>query len=739
MKKFRNFIKNEDGNYAAILALAALPLMGAVGLSVDYSNVTRLKTELRDSADAACVPVAKMYLSGDYTDAQVYQAGDDFFRSNFTSTGSFVQDIEFKLTLPNAVGNTERVLRCVGKITYKTIFGPVLAGLTHSNSAKYVYMLEESTMRMKNVAEIALVMDNSGSMGDSTLSGGTRMELLKSASKDLVKDLIKEGVKITNSSTAVKFSVIPFSASVNVGSDKKAEAWMDQNGISPIHHENLNWGTMASATSQWKSIGTNNAKLDVAGKALTRFTILDNLKFADAGTEAGASTGCKVWKTGTTTSTDISTAAKYDAACAVKDRTGTLTYLYPSKTADRASLATKMGTTDAALKEKYVWKGCVEARPYPYNLNDATPTTSAPGTFFVPMLALDEYNNDRYGTTKESSTNNATAGDSGSTNNWWPDPVLPATDSASTRAIGNAFNYYTSAGSTSSAWETTTGRQRQADANKYYNETPYLLGSTASYTSTSSSDTRKAQWHYFKSDVGVNVACTIPAITPLTGTEATVIGAIDVMQPTGNTNVTEGLAWGWRTISQAAPFTEGTADSNKAVDKVIIVFTDGANTYSAMNTNSDYAANISTYAAYGYTGWANNQGIPNNTAPGTQISSSNRARIFQGTTVSQTTGNYSTAMITQMGELCTNIKATDKVLLMTVALDLNKTVAAENQMIEALKACSGDSRTRKTSAGAKEKMFWNACTRTVSDGSCTTLEDTFKQIKDELSNLRFVG
>ena len=96
-------------------------------------------------------------------------------------------------------------------------------------------------------------------------------------------------------------------------------------------------------------------------------------------------------------------------------------------------------------------------------------------------------------------------------------------------------------------------------------------------------------------------------------------------------------------------------------------------------------------------------------------------------------------MITQMGELCSNIKATDKVLLMTVALDLDKTVTAENQMITALKACSGDSRMRKTTAGAKEKMFWNACTRTVSDGSCTTLDDTFKQIKDELSNLRFVG
>lgn len=737
MNMFRKLIRNEDGNYAAILALAALPIMGAVGLSVDYSNVTRLKTELRDAADSACVPVAKMYLSGDYTDAQVYQAGKDFFESNFVSTGNFLQNIEFQVTLPNATGNTEKLLRCVGKLTYKTIFGPVLAGLTQTPSAKYVYMLEESTMKMKNVAEIALVMDASGSMSDTTLSGSTRMALLKTASKDLVKDLIAEGVKITNSSTAVKFSVVPFSASVNVGADKKTETWMDQNGISPIHHENLNWGTMNTAATPWKSIGANNAKLNSAGVPLSRFSILDNLRFANGGSESTAAiaSSCKVWKTGTGTTSGTAT----DANCAVKDRTGTLTYLYPSKAADRTTMSTAMGVTAASLVEKYVWKGCVETRPYPYNLNDAAPTTSAPGTYFVPMLALDEYNNDRYGVTSNSSTSGSTAGDSGSLNNWWPD-----TAPANTRTVTDtSYNYYTSASTPTAGWKTSTGRNRQADATKYFNETPYLLGSTSSASSTSSSNVRKGQWHYFKADTGVNASCTTTPITPLTGTEATVVSAIDAMQPTGNTNVTEGLAWGWRTVSQGAPFTDGVADTNKAVDKVIIVFTDGANTYASMNSNADYASTISTYAAYGYTGWANNLGMPNNTATGTATSSSNKARIFQGTTLSPTQSNYgsnySTAMITQMGELCTNVKATDKILLMTVALDLDKTITSENQMIEALKSCSGDSRTRKTSTGVKEKMFWNACTRTVSDGSCTTLDDTFKQIKDELSNLRFVG
>lgn len=51
------------------------------------------------------------------------------------------------------------------------------------------------------------------------------------------------------------------------------------------------------------------------------------------------------------------------------------------------------------------------------------------------------------------------------------------------------------------------------------------------------------------------------------------------MKANGGTNVPEGLAWGWRTIAHAAPFTEGRPESERGNDKVVIALTDGANTY----------------------------------------------------------------------------------------------------------------------------------------------------------------
>jgi hypothetical protein len=277
---------------------------------------------------------------------------------------------------------------------------------------------------------------------------------------------------------------------------------------------------------------------------------------------------------------------------------------------------------------------------------------------------------------------------------------------------------------------------------KYFQETPYLLGSSGTTaTTTSSSYKRKGQWHYFKAGTGPNYGCSTPAILPLTGTQSTITSAIDAMVANGSTNVTEGLAWGWRTITPDAPFTNGTAMNNKAVDKVIIVFTDGRNTYYSPSDLGvkDYAAHKSFYGPYGYAGYVNK------TTPGTvgaATSASNKARMFEGTTASATTytfDNYTTGMIQQMNQLCTNIKATDKILLMTVALDLDPAPTADGPMITALSACAGDSRTRKTATGTPQKMFWNACTQPTSTSGCTTLDDTMNQIKDELSNLRFVG
>jgi hypothetical protein len=210
-----------------------------------------------------------------------------------------------------------------------------------------------------------------------------------------------------------------------------------------------------------------------------------------------------------------------------------------------------------------------------------------------------------------------------------------------------------------------------------------------------------------------------------TAGQTSIKASIDAMSPNGATNVPEGMAWGWRVLSSGAPFTEGRPETERGNDKVVIVLTDGQNTYYTPSSlgASDPANNKSIYSAHGYAG---------NWDPIYYTTS----RIFQGTSAGvvktdYSNANYTKAMNEQFKTLCANAKAAN-VLVMTVSLDLDSSNATEKAQMDALKACSSDSRFRKDPVtGLAAKLYWNA---TGGD-----LSEKFKEIASELSNLRIVG
>lgn len=319
------------------------------------------------------------------------------------------------------------------------------------------------------------------------------------------------------------------------------------------------------------------------------------------------------------------------------------------------------------------WQGCVEARPHPYNIDDTPPSAADPASLFVPMFAPDEPG-DRWATEANPSPSAGNAA-----NSWWND-----------FAAGSA-----------------NGQGKLRNAAKYFEVRPF--GATS------------------PQGAGPNYSCTTKPITPLTDVTAedglaTINAAIDAMQSNGATNVPEGLAWGWRTLSSAAPFTGGRAESERGNDKVVIVLTDGENTYYTPSSlgYSDAADTRSTYSAHGYL-----QPGYNGTGVG---------RLFGGTGLNgvYTNARYTEAMNAHMAALCGNAKQAG-ILIMAVALDLDASNTGQAATIGALRQCASDSRFRKDPSDASKpaKLFWNA--------TGATLADNFKEIADELSNLRIVG
>jgi Flp pilus assembly protein TadG len=625
----REFFRDKSGNYALLTVIAMVPLMGALALGVDYTDLSRQRQDTLNALDAAGIATARRISEG-ATDEQAIAYANTFFQANLLHVDR--KDAVLSVLLPNA--NTGGgTLKLTATMKFQPYFLPVAAWLLgKSSGSTQISFSATSEVRLKNTLEVSLVLDNSGSMKElGKNSSKVRFDLLKDAAKQLVDQLAAQAQQMKQIQKPVQFSLVPFAASVNVGPTNADATWMDTTGISPIHHENFDWTTLSrsrDANKYAEKVGdiwyARGSSWDVAqkDKPLTRFSLYKEMQRVS-----------KVNSNGTYT---------YDSIAS--------------------------------------WGGCVEARPSPYDVDDTPPSTSTPATLFVPMFAPDETDN--------------TSSSRPANNNWHLD-----VSNSSDNAI------------------------RQRFMPKYF--TP------------GTSVTRA-----FGMDEGPNTSCSTTPITPLTDVSNqegldTVKNAIDAMQANGATNVPEGMAWGWRTLSSAAPFTGGRSELGKGNDKVLIVLTDGANTY--YTPDSVQAQPYSgTYYASGGNDLAGSKAIYSALGYVKPYSSGySYGRIFLGTStnVSKTTytnSNYTKAMNEHFATLCANAK-TNNLIVMTIALDLDPNKTADVTQMNALKACSSDSRFRKdpTDPSKPAKLFWNS--------TGATLSDDFKEIGNELSNLRIVS
>jgi Flp pilus assembly protein TadG len=196
---------------------------------------------------------------------------------------------------------------------------------------------------------------------------------------------------------------------------------------------------------------------------------------------------------------------------------------------------------------KVTWKGCVEARPAPFNLSDATPSAGNPSTLFVPYFAPDEPGAAAPGGNSGSAYNNTYLNDDGTT--------------AAQRTIAKYV------------YDSAVAR-------------PTPIVETAPNLKTSENRTN-----------GPNRACPTP-IVPLTTDYDLLNVNIDAMRHWNGsgTNVSEGLMWGWRVLSPEAPYTDGRPFSDPTVQKIVLLLTDGENVvFGASGT-----PNKSDYGSYGF-------------------------------------------------------------------------------------------------------------------------------------------
>ncbi|WP_245451871.1 pilus assembly protein [Mesorhizobium waimense] len=242
----RRFTRDRRGNYALMTVITMVPLMGGVALAVDYAELVRQRQETLNALDAAGLATAQQIVSG-ASDDSVKAYAKNFFEVNLRHVKP--ANTTLTVTLPkNNTGGGTLVLEAALK--YQPYFLPAAAMLIGKPAtATEIDFSARSEIRLRNSLEVALVLDNSGSMTElGHGSSQVRFDLLKTAAKQLVDQLAVQAQAMKQVTKPVQFSLVPFAASVNVGSTYEFATWMDTTGISPIQHENFDWTTLSKAS-----------------------------------------------------------------------------------------------------------------------------------------------------------------------------------------------------------------------------------------------------------------------------------------------------------------------------------------------------------------------------------------------------------------------------------------------------------------------------------------------------------
>lgn len=202
---FARFLKNRCGGVAPMLALTALPLMGAVGAAVDLSRANSARAAFQTSLDSTALMLSKN--AATQTASQVQTAASTTFNALFSRPE--VSNVAITATYSSTNGS-KIVINGTG--TIKASFLSALGYGQLPINAQSTVVWGNSRLR------VALVLDNTGSM-----SSSNKLTALKTASQNLLTQL--KNAAVTDGDVYV--SIIPFSKDVNVGSSNYTQSWID--------------------------------------------------------------------------------------------------------------------------------------------------------------------------------------------------------------------------------------------------------------------------------------------------------------------------------------------------------------------------------------------------------------------------------------------------------------------------------------------------------------------------------
>jgi Flp pilus assembly protein TadG len=541
--RFRRFARQEDGGASSAFGLLLIPVALIGVAAFDYVRSSFATRELKDAVEAASTAAAEKLDKGE---AEVEAAAVQALQTKLSSSPLTSVEVGVSSNVVNGLKGVD----VTAKGMLPTYLWKFLGRGNIAVSVEARTVVEDGAP-----IEIALALDVSGSMAPD-------MPAMKAIAVNFAHQAF-------SASSLVKMSVVPFVAAVNVGANFNPAA-LDVNGRSSTH------------------------ALAMRGRWVASMPTCDATPDGGPPTSSRGGAGAKGGDHGTPSGKDKLTSLAPDAAPALAEFAPTVAVSRanaapssgvtpntvdpiffsnssyspgPPYVTDRSTAQIPQGFLAAGrchLQQPSVishfdlfnripgarWKGCVEARPAPYDVTDEAPDPSKPDTLFVPYFAMDE-------------------------------PAVASGRPYNNDYMADFHRGWEARNGAPPGWHAWGGEEWARNIMKYD-------GFNAATLEEAGPNSK-----------GPNAYCPDPLL-PLSGVKAEVISKIESLNywSGGGTIASEGLMWGWRTLAPQGPLAGG-APYEGGAKKYIVLMTDGLNSLVA-NRPGAPSELLSDYSAYNY-------------------------------------------------------------------------------------------------------------------------------------------
>lgn len=198
---------DRSGGVAVIFALALVPALGFIGAAVDYARLASARQHIQQAVDAAALEAAKATLT---LASESEATRDKRARAIYEANLTLYEDVT---TNSFTIARASDKLQLKASGTVPLVFGGLLGMRTATVDARATVPLG------MNDLEVALVLDNTGSMRDYG-----KIDNLRTAAKNFITTI--EGARTTGSIGKASFAVVPFATQVRIDPGLKAATWL---------------------------------------------------------------------------------------------------------------------------------------------------------------------------------------------------------------------------------------------------------------------------------------------------------------------------------------------------------------------------------------------------------------------------------------------------------------------------------------------------------------------------------